>query len=158
MARQREQKSEKTASAEPEAEQETPRTHRRGEELSVEDPLERLLDYVKKWLSDQKILSGVKIRKTAKVFQQTGEHLEEENQYVISDYVSRSADRMQELSTYLEDRPLEEIPHDLSNLARDKPWLFMGGSLALGLVLTRYFLSSAPARIEETEGGKTRAS
>ena len=109
------------------------------------DVKKRLMDYVKSWLSDQKILAGVKIRKTSTVFRETGRRLNTENQKMFSEYILKSADRMQEFSEYLEDRPLEDIPDDLSKFAHKRPLIFIGGSIALGIIVAQYVLSTPPS-------------
>ena len=104
-----------------------------------------MIDYVKSWLSDQKILAGVKIRKTSAVFRETGKHLNTENQKMLSEYILKSADRMQKFSEYLEDRPLEDIPDDLGRFAHKRPLIFIGGSIALGIIVAQYVLSTPPS-------------
>jgi hypothetical protein len=114
----------------------------------------RVIDYVKSWLSDQKILAGVKMRKTSTVFRETGRRLNAENQKMFSEYILKSADRMQELSEYLEDRPLEGIPDDLSRFAHKRPLLFIGGSIALGIIVAQCILSTPSS--SHTENQKTK--
>ncbi len=118
---------------------------------SEEDFRSRATDYLRSWVSDRIILSGVKLRKTSKALKNTGNCFEEEDQHLIGDYVMQAADRVDRLSSYLQDTPLEQITEDARQCSLKRPWLFMGACFTTGIVLAR-FLKASQRRTNTEQG------
>jgi hypothetical protein len=60
----------------------------------------------------------------------------------LSQAAAGLAERMRDLSGYLEDRNLEDCMADARNLAKRNPALFIGGGIAIGFALSRFFKAS----------------
>jgi hypothetical protein len=60
----------------------------------------------------------------------------------LSQAAAGLAERMRDLSGYLKDRSLEDCMGDARNLAKRNPALFIGGGIAIGFALSRFFKAS----------------
>ena len=109
---------------------------------SQDDLFSRATDYMKSWMSDRVILSGVKLKKTAKALKNTGNCFNAEEQHIIGDYVTQAADRVDRLSSYLQDTPLDQIKEDARECSLKRPWLFMGACFSAGILLARVLKAS----------------
>ncbi|MFO7965894.1 MAG: hypothetical protein R6U50_18350 [Desulfobacterales bacterium] len=119
------------------------RTYRREREDDIQS---RITAYLKSRMSDQVILTGVKMRKAAKSLHDAGNCFSEDDQRVIGEYINKAADRIDRMSSYLQDTPLERIKEDARDVSSKQPWLFMGASLASGIVLARVLKASQNRR------------
>jgi hypothetical protein len=90
------------------------------------------------------------VRSVARALRKTGEHLQSQNQTVLTDYVGKAADRIDEASHYLQSRTLGQVLGDVENLARREPALFLGGAFVAGLIGGRFLKSSSPSRANES--------
>lgn len=112
--------------------------HKHNEGERREDDIRtRIRVYVKSRISDQIILSGVKLRKTAEALKKTGNCFDEEDQRIVGEYVNKVAGRVDRFSEYLQDTPLNRIEQDTRELSLRRPWLFMGACFTTGVVLAR---------------------
>ena len=68
--------------------------------------------------------------------------LERSGHETLSQAAAGLADRVRTLSGYLKDRNLEDCMADARRLAQRNPALFIGGGIALGFVLSRFFKAS----------------
>lgn len=107
-----------------------------------DDIRDRITGYVKSRLSDQIILSGVKMRKAAGALKNTANCFNEEDQRLIGEYVIKAADRIDKFSIYLQDTPLDRIKENARELSLKRPWLFMGACFSTGIVLARIVKAS----------------
>jgi hypothetical protein len=64
----------------------------------------------------------------------------------LSELVDRAAEQVSRASDYLSDSDVKDLLHDLEGFARRRPAAFVGGSLAAGFVLARFFKSSGERR------------
>ncbi len=60
---------------------------------------------------------------------------------LASNYGNTLADRVEQASSYLEDRDLGELLKDVEKFAHRNPTLFIGGAFALGIVAARFLKS-----------------
>ncbi|HET8697159.1 MAG TPA: hypothetical protein VFO94_06725 [Gammaproteobacteria bacterium] len=60
----------------------------------------------------------------------------------LSQAAAGLAERMRDLSGYLKDRSLEDCMADARALAKRNPALFIGGGIAIGFALSRFFKAS----------------
>lgn len=82
------------------------------------------------------------VRSVAQAFRKTGEQLRQEDQNDLAGYSERIADQVDKVSGYLDDKGLRGTLGDLEGFARQRPGLFVGGALAVGLVAARFLRSS----------------
>lgn len=78
----------------------------------------------------------------ADAIRQTGGQLRDRDQAGIAQYVDRAADQIENLSSYLSERNLNQLMGDVERFARREPTLFLGGAFLLGLVGARFLKSS----------------
>ncbi|RJQ65506.1 MAG: hypothetical protein C4530_00595 [Desulfobacteraceae bacterium] len=114
-----------------------PRSFENRRERSRDDIRSKVNDYVKSRVSDQLVLSGVKLRKTADALKKTAGNLNEEEQHIFREYVTRSADWIDQFSVYLQDTSIDRIIDDAREFSVKRPWLFMGASFGVGILLAR---------------------
>ncbi|MFZ0613851.1 MAG: hypothetical protein WAM73_16550 [Desulfobacterales bacterium] len=114
-----------------------PRMDKTGHDRSPDDIRSKMAEHLKSRLSERIVLSGAKLRKTAKALKNTGNCFIEEDQGFIGEYVTTAADRIEHFSTYLQDTPLEQLKEDARQLSHKKPWLFMGACFSTGILLAR---------------------
>lgn len=73
---------------------------------------------------------------------------------MISDYLGRTATRIDELSGYLEKKSLTDVVGDVERFARREPVIFTGGAFLLGLLGGRLLRSSQTAPASAGNGGQ----
>ena len=71
-----------------------------------------------------------------------------------ADYSETAAEKLDSVATYFDSHDLNAIYHDVEDLARRNPAVFIGGALALGFLAARFFKSTSP-RYMEGEGAAT---
>lgn len=86
------------------------------------------------------------IHGVAEAFRRTGEQLREEEQSDLAGYTDKIAEQVDKVSHYLDDKGLRGAVSDLEGFARQRPALFVGGALAVGLVAARFLRSSGHRR------------
>ena len=76
---------------------------------------------------------------------QSGQQLRDQNQGA-GRYVEQAAQRMQQLSDYLQRTDVDDIIDGVENTARRQPALFLGAAFAVGLIGARFLKSSRRAQ------------
>jgi hypothetical protein len=67
----------------------------------------------------------------------------------LCELAERAAQQVDRASRYLRRSEVRDVVRDLEDLARRRPAAFVGGSLAAGLLLARFFKSSGERRTNE---------
>ncbi len=83
------------------------------------------------------------VNSVAQAFRKTGEQLRGEDQGDLAGYTERIADEVEKVSGYLEGKGLRDVIGDAETFARQRPGLFVGGALVVGLVAARFLRSSS---------------
>lgn len=83
------------------------------------------------------------VSSVAHAFRKTSEQLREEDQGDLAGYTERIAEQVEKVSGYLEGKGLRGAMSDLETFARQRPSLFVGGALMVGLVAARFLRSSS---------------
>jgi glucan phosphorylase len=94
-------------------------------------------------IEDRKDIAARELGSVAEAFRQTSSTLREQDQAMFAQYSNRVADQVERVSSYLEDRNLDDMIHDSEDFARRQPELFIGGAFTLGLLAARFLKSSA---------------
>lgn len=81
--------------------------------------------------------------KLAGVVDRASEELRGQDQESLADYAGQLADSMKSFAGSLRQRSLDELVKDTQQLARNNPTLFLMGSVAVGIALSRFFKASA---------------
>jgi hypothetical protein len=82
----------------------------------------------------------------AQAFRQTGESLRSSDQGMVADYSEQVANQIERFSSFLGERDVDQLLGDAETYARRHPELFLGGALALGLLVGRFIKSSGERR------------
>jgi hypothetical protein len=96
-------------------------------------------------LSERQELAAAELHGIASALRQTSSHFRDQEQTKFADYSSRAADRVDQLSNFLETRHPDELIVEAKEFARRQPELFLGGAFLLGLLGARFLKSSSPA-------------
>lgn len=77
----------------------------------------------------------------ASAVRQTSYDISSENQ-TVARYGERIAEQLEGISSYLNEKGVEDVLTDLQDFARRKPAVFLGGAFMLGMVVGRFVRSS----------------
>ena len=80
--------------------------------------------------------------KLAGVVDRVSEELKSQNQESLADYAGQLAGSMKDFAESLRQRNLDELVRDTQQLARNNPTLFLVGSVAVGIALSRFLKAS----------------
>jgi hypothetical protein len=81
--------------------------------------------------------------KLAGVVDRVSAELKDQNQESLADYAGQLAGSMKNFADSLRQRNLDELVNDTQQLARSNPTLFLMGSVAVGIALSRFLKASA---------------
>jgi hypothetical protein len=81
--------------------------------------------------------------KLADVVERVAEEFKGQDQPSLADYAGQLAGSMKSFAENLRERSLEDVIRDTQQLARNNPTLFLMGSVAVGIALSRFFKASA---------------
>jgi hypothetical protein len=82
-------------------------------------------------------------QKLAGVVDRVSEELKDQNQESLADYAAQLAGSMKNFAESLRHRNLDELVNDTQQLARNNPTLFLMGSVAVGIALSRFLKASS---------------
>lgn len=97
-------------------------------------------------LSATKEQAASELNTVAQALRQTTSQLGGTEHNTIASYGNQLASQVDRLSSYLEERNVDQMITDAENMARRQPELFLGGAFTLGLVLARFLKSSHQSR------------
>jgi hypothetical protein len=99
-------------------------------------------------LDEQKESAVGGLGAVAETLRQTGQQLRDNDQGVITQYVSQysetAASQVEKVSSYLGERDVNQLIGDVESFARREPTLFIAGAFLLGLAGARFLRASAP--------------
>lgn len=81
----------------------------------------------------------------AQAVRHTGQQLRSEDKSGIAGYADAAADQVERFSTYLRDSDFEDVVHEVEQIARRQPFLFLGGAFLAGFLGARFLKSSSPS-------------
>src|SRR5687767_8082149 len=92
--------------------------------------------------------------KLAGVVDRVSEELKNQDQESLADYAGQLAGSMKNFAENLRQRNVDELVKDTQQLARSNPTLFLIGSVAVGIALSRFLKASA----ERTDSNRSNDS
>ena len=92
----------------------------------------------------QKEQAASQLHGVAQALRQTSDRLRDQDQRAFASYSNQAADQIDRMSSYLQERDVNELMRDAKDFARRQPELFLGGAFTLGLLAARFLKSSAP--------------
>jgi hypothetical protein len=81
--------------------------------------------------------------KLAGVVERVSDELKDQDQESLADYAGQLAGSMKNFADNLRQRNLDELVNDTQQLARNNPTLFLMGSVAVGIALSRFLKASS---------------
>jgi len=93
-------------------------------------------------LESQKERSVDGLVAVAQALRQTGQHLREQEQGTVGEYVEKAAERVEGLTNYLRSKDVTQLVGETQEFARRQPVMFLGTALALGFAGARFLMSS----------------
>ncbi len=93
-------------------------------------------------LTAQKDQAADTLYTVAHALRQTGQQLREQDKAPIAGYADQAATEVERIYGYLHGRDVRQIVDDTEGFARQRPAVFVGGALVLGLVAARFLKSS----------------
>ena len=97
-------------------------------------------------LEEQKSSLTTSLTSVAENIRKLGRNLGEESSDGLtssaSTYTDTAADKIEQAARYFERHDVEAIYHDVEDLARQNPAIFIGGAFALGFLAARFLKSS----------------
>ncbi|MFW6094553.1 MAG: hypothetical protein ACODAC_11320 [Pseudomonadota bacterium] len=84
------------------------------------------------------------VASTSEALDEAARSLSSQGQETLAQAISTLSGRLSGLAGQLESRSVEDLTRDASRLARANPAIFVAGSVALGVALSRFFKASAP--------------
>jgi len=109
----------------------------------VKEEAERIFD-------DQKGRIGSKVERWGKTIHQAAHALHAVKAEGAADMVDAAAERVGNVSSYLEERSLSDLLSDAEDVARRHPGIMLGGMFVAGLVAARFLKASAE---RDSDGG-----
>lgn len=89
----------------------------------------------------------------AAALHKAAEHLSDENNRVVAQYVDQAADRVDEMADMIRNSTLDDMLTQVEGFARRQPEVFVGGALALGFLAARFIKSSGEGHRREPDYG-----
>jgi hypothetical protein len=108
--------------------------------------MDRVRERATAQLSTQKDRATDGLGSVAQAVRQSTQHLRQNKQDAIANYVEKAADQIDRFSTQLRNRDVGELVNEVQRFARRQPALFVGSAFALGVVGARFLKSSSDNR------------
>lgn len=100
-------------------------------------------DQARNTLEQRKSSMASELGSVAQAFRSTSQNLRQQNKDSVAQYSNKLADEVERASRYLQEKDVDTLLHDVEDMARRKPELFVGGAFAVGLLAARFFKSSS---------------
>lgn len=110
--------------------------------------------YSSKKMEEGRDRAASELGKVAHAASTAASDLEGQQQETISHYVNEMADRVNSLAEGLRGKSVDQLVDDAKAIARKNPALFVAGSVAIGIGLSR-FLKASARRAEEQSTATT---
>jgi hypothetical protein len=105
--------------------------------------MDRVRERATAQLSTQKDRATDGLGSVAQAVRQSTQHLRENKQDAIANYVEKAADQIDRFSTQLRNRDVGELVNEVQRFARRQPALFVGSAFAIGVIGARFLKSSS---------------
>ncbi len=109
---------------------------------AVSDSLSDVKGQLQSTFDDRKTQASGRLGGFATALRQTSEQLNAQNEPAFAQYAQSAADQIENWSTMLQTKNLNDLVNEVQDFARRQPEVFIAGSLAAGLLLGRFLKSS----------------
>jgi ElaB/YqjD/DUF883 family membrane-anchored ribosome-binding protein len=100
--------------------------------------------------------AGEQMTRTADALRQTAQQLRGDRQAQAAQALEGVAQRVEKLGQYLTANDGDRLLRDIERMARNQPWLIVGGGAVLGFAAARFMKASSTRRYEANGGGTQR--
>lgn len=104
--------------------------------------MDRVRDTATSQLSNQKNRATDGLGNLARAVRQSTQSLRDNEQGTVAQYVEQAADRIEQFSSRLRERDLNELMRDAEQFARRQPAVFIGAAFMVGVLAARFLKSS----------------
>lgn len=108
-------------------------------------------DQAKSAVNTRKDQAVEQLGSVAQAIRTTGSELRNQDKGMVAQYADQVADRVDRVSSYLQERDVDQLLEDAENMARRQPELFLGGAFIVGLLVGRFIKSSGERRMARRE-------
>jgi ElaB/YqjD/DUF883 family membrane-anchored ribosome-binding protein len=105
--------------------------------------MDRVRDTAASQLSNQKNRATDGLGHLARAVRQSTQSLRDNEQDTVAHYIEQAADRIEQFSSRLRDRDLNELMRDAEKFARRQPAVFIGAAFMVGVLAVRFLKSSS---------------
>ena len=100
-------------------------------------------------VAKRKSQTASQLDNVAQAFRQTGQQLRHKDQQTLASYTEKMAEQVERMTSYLDEKNVDQIIADAERFARRQPELFIGSAFTLGLLAARFIKSSGQRRQAE---------
>ncbi len=100
-------------------------------------------EQVKSQLANQKHDASQRLTPIQVALRETAQQLRKQGQGSVAEYADKTSDQVERFSGYLRETDVDEIMDEVRGFARRRPGVFLGGTVALGFLATRFLKSSS---------------
>jgi len=100
--------------------------------------------------------AGDRISAVAHALRRAGDELRSEGEERLASYTADAASQVERFGSYLEDEDPKHMLRDIERIARNNPAIFIGSTLALGVLAGRFLRSNEPEHEHEHETARAR--
>lgn len=94
-------------------------------------------------MDQQKGRAAEGLGSVAQALHQTADSLQGNDQGALGQYAHRAADTVEQISSQLRDKSVEQLLSEAERFARREPEVFLGGAVLLGLLASRFLKASS---------------
>ncbi|HMR63632.1 MAG TPA: hypothetical protein PKE64_06415 [Anaerolineae bacterium] len=98
----------------------------------------------------RKSQAASEINAVAQALRTSGEEMERQDHPGVANYTNQMAERLERVSSYIEERNVDQLLSEAADFARRRPEVFLGGAFVLGVALGRFLSSQGQASRQST--------
>jgi hypothetical protein len=99
-------------------------------------------DAVKSQIDTQKSKAADNLGSLSNAIRQSADSLSQNGQPQIAGVVTSAAEKIDDVTSYLRNKNVDEIASEINDYARQNPQIFIGGAFLLGIAVARFLKSS----------------
>jgi ElaB/YqjD/DUF883 family membrane-anchored ribosome-binding protein len=117
---------------------------------------ERTRERLSEQIDSRSTQTGEQMTQTAGALRQTAEQLRGKHQSQSAQVLEGVAQRVERLGQYLTVSDGDRLLRDVERMARNQPWLVVGGGAVVGFVAARFMKASSTRRYDANGSGMQR--
>lgn len=106
-------------------------------------------DQLRKQVDERSTQAGEQVGTMSKALRSSGDQLRNEGHETHAKLIDGTADRIEQVGSYLRDSDSNRILDDVEGWVRRRPWLAAAAGVAVGFVASRFLKASSSRRYEQ---------